>query len=99
MPESAGRKRGQAGAEARLLSPGGDAQIDIVSQPMVGVLVPAAQISVGVLRGLKTPGIDILQPVPEDLAGLGIEAIVSHARQDTSTFRQGPDAVVLEACG
>lgn len=79
MPERTGGEGSQAGAEAGFLALGRDAEVDVVAQPVIGVLVPVAQISVRVLRRLHSPGIDVLQPIPEDLACLRVKAVVSHA--------------------
>jgi len=99
VPEGTGHKCGQAGTEAGLLALRSDAQIDVVTQPVVCVFVPAPEVAIRILGGFKAPRVDIFKAVPEDLAGLGIETIVSHSGQDTGTLGEGPDTVVLEASG
>ena len=79
MPQGTGCKGSHASTEAGLLALGRNTQVHIVAQPVVGVLIPAAQVTVRVLGGFQTPGVDVLQTVPEHLARLGVEAVVSHA--------------------
>lgn len=97
VPERASRESGHTGTEARLLALGSDTQVDIVAQPVVGIFVPASEVAVRVLGSLQSPGINIFQTVPEDLTGFSIEAVVSHAGQDTGALGKGPNAVVLQA--
>ena len=99
VPEGAGRKGRHAGAEARFFALRGDAQIDVVPQPVVGVLVPAAQVCMGILGRLQAPRIHVFQAIPKDLAGLGVEAVVPHAGEDAGALGEGPHAVVLHSRG
>ena len=79
MPERARPECRHASPEPRFLALGRDPQVDVILQPVVGVLVPAAQVAVRVLRGLETPRVDVLQPVPEYFSRPGIEAVVAHS--------------------
>lgn len=79
MPERARPERRHASPEPRFLALGRDPQVDVILQPVVGVLVPAAEVAVRVLRGLETPRVDVLQPVPEYFSRPGIEAVVAHS--------------------
>lgn len=99
VPESAGHEGRHARTEPGLLPLGRDSQVHIVLQPVVGVLVPASEEAVYVLRSLQSPGVDVLQAVPEHLSGLRVESVVSQAREDASTFRERPHAVVLQPSG
>jgi len=97
VPEGAGAEGDEAGAEAWLLALGGDAQVDIVAQPLGRVDVPVVKVALRVLRELDAPRVDVLQAVPRHLTGGRIDALVAQAGQDTGALGQGPDAVVLAA--
>lgn len=60
MPERAGGESDEAGAEAGLLPPRRHAQINIVSQPVVGVHIPTGKVASRVLSELNTPRVDVL---------------------------------------
>ena len=98
MPKGARDKGRHAGAEAGLLAAGRHAPVNVVAQPVVGVHVPPGQVRARVLGRLDHPGVDVLQAVPRDLAGDGVDAVIAQAGQDAGTFGQGPDAVELETC-
>lgn len=97
MPQGTGSKGHEAGAEAGLLAAGGDAQVDVVAEPVVGVDVPAAEVASRVLGRLDGPGVNVLQAVPRDPARGGVHAVVAQAGEDAGALGQVPDAVVLEA--
>ena len=99
VPERARGKSGHTGTETRLLALGSNTQVDVVAQPVVGVLVPASEVGVRVLGSLQTPRINILQAVPEDLTGLAIKAIVPHAGQNTGALSERPDTIILQTGG
>lgn len=96
MPESAGCKSDQAGAETRLLASGRNAEIDVVAKPVVGIHVPPGEVRARVLGSFNRDGVDVLQPVPRDLACNWVDSVVSEASQDAGTFRQSPYSVILE---
>lgn len=77
MPESAGHERRQAGTETGFLAFGRDAQVHVVSEPVVGVHVPVFEICAGILGGLNAPWIDILKTVPLNAACFGIDTFVT----------------------
>lgn len=97
VPESAGDESGHAGAETGFLAFRRDAQVDVVFQPVVGVDVPVAEVSVAVLREFDARGFDVGQAVPAWAAGTGVDAFVADAGKDAGAFGQGPDAVVFHA--
>lgn len=97
MPESARRKGRHARPESRLLASRRNPQVDVVAQPVVRIHVPPSQIRARILRKLNAPRINVLEPVPRNLAGDGVDAVVAQASQDTRPFSQGPYAVKLEA--
>lgn len=79
MPECTRPKRRHASPEPRFLALGRHPQVNVILQPVVGVLIPAAQVAVRVLRGLEIPRVDVLQPVPEYFSRSGIETVVAHS--------------------
>lgn len=97
MPECARDEGCQAGPETRLLAFRSDSQVHVIAQPVVCILVPACEITAYVLRGLLPPWINVLQSIPEHLAGLRIEAVVSHARENTGSLGKCPYTIVLQS--
>lgn len=97
VPERTGDEGGHAGAETGLLALRRDAQVDVVSQPVVGVHVPVAQICMAVLRKLHARRPNVGQAAPVWFAGFGIQAFVPDAREDAGAFGHHPDAVVLHS--
>lgn len=96
MPESARHKGRHARSESRLLAPGRNPQVDVVAQPLVGIHVPPSQIRARILRKLNTPRIDVLEPVPRNLASDGVDAVVAQTGQNARALGQRPYAVKLE---
>lgn len=97
MPESARHKRRHAGTESGLLAPRRDPQVDVVAQPVVGIHVPPSQVRSRVLGRLDAPRVDVLESVPRNFTGDGVDAVVAQAGQDAGAFSQRPYAVKLEA--
>lgn len=95
MPKSTGAKSHQASTEAGLLASRRNSQIDVIPQPVARVDIPSSKVSTRVLRCLDSPGINVLQTVPEDLARGRVNTIVTHSREDTSAFGKVPNTVVL----
>lgn len=96
MPESARDKRHHARSEAGLLASRRNPQVDVVAQPVVRIHVPPSQIRARVLRKLNGPRIDVLEPVPRNLAGDGVDAVVAQTSQNARALGQRPYAVKLE---
>ena len=99
MPEGAGNEGCKAGAETRLLAFGRYAQVHVIAEPIIRILVPIFEVCTRVLRGFDTPGVDVLQTVPLHTAGLGIDPFVAETGKDACAFGKVPDAVVFHSCG
>ena len=79
VPERTGGEGCETGPEAWLLAFRRDAEIHVVSQPVVSVHVPVLEVSSRVLSCFDAPWIDILQPVPVYFACLRVYAFEAHA--------------------
>ena len=86
MPESTGDKGSHTSSETRLLSLGCDTQVDIVSQPHIGVNIPVAKVGVTVLSQFNLQRLHVLQSVPVGLSGLGVDTLETDTREDAGTF-------------
>lgn len=97
MPEGRGNKGGHTGTESRFLALGGHPQIHVVPEPEVGVDVPVSEVGMSVLGELDAQRLHVLEAVPVDTAGLGVNTLVADTGENASTFGQMPDAVVFHA--
>ena len=59
VPDCRRHERGHCGAETWLAAFRGHAQVDVVAQPFVGVLVPVVEVGAGVLRHFDPEGGDV----------------------------------------
>lgn len=99
MPEGAGDEGGEGSAEAGFFPLGCDAEVHVVAEPVVGVLVPVLEVGAGILRGFYTPWIYVLQAIPFRASCFGINALVSETGEDAGTLGEVPDAVIFHAGG
>ena len=63
VPEGGGEEGGEGGAEAGFSAGGGDAQVDVVAEPFVGVFVPVVEVGAGVLGEFDAEGGDVFEMV------------------------------------
>ncbi len=96
MPESTSAEGGHTSSESRLLVPRSNAEVDVVSQPLVGVHVPVPKVGSGILGRLDSPWIYILQAIPRHLPSHGIYTVIAQPSQYTRALRQSPYAIILE---
>ena len=95
MPKRTCSKGRETSSEARFFAFWRDAEIHVVSQPVVGVHIPVFEVGSRILRGFDTPRIDVLKSVPLHSACFGVYAFVAHAGEDAGAFGQIPDAIVF----
>jgi hypothetical protein len=63
VPEGRREERGERGPEARFLAGRRDPQVDVVTEPFVGVFVPVVQVGARVLGQLDADRIDVFEMV------------------------------------
>ena len=64
VPKGGGGEGEEAGAKAGFLALRGDAEVDVVAEPIVGVFVPVFEVCAGVLGQFDAQGVDVLEAVP-----------------------------------
>lgn len=97
VPERARKERCESCAESGFLAYWCDAEVDVVSEPVVGIDIPVADVVVDILCQFNLEGLNVGQTIPCRLSGLWIYASVTDACEDAGSFGECPDTIVLRA--
>lgn len=94
MPNSTRHKRRHRAAESGFLAPGGDAQVDVIPEPFIGILVPGLQVLFTVLGCFEGEGGNVCHAIPTQRT-VGEVAVECETREHAGAFRHFPDAIVF----
>jgi hypothetical protein len=85
MPNSTRNKRRHCAAEPRFFASRGDAQVDVIPEPFIGILVPGFQVLFIILCCFEGEGGDVCYAVPSQRT-VGEVAVECEAREHAGAF-------------